>query len=634
LADGWFNPAPLKLFGKYNLRETLTIGEPQVIADIYMRFADREMIIGSDADWQYCEGAYTFNNIYLGERLDMKLFRGDNTTDLLMPDWKNVVLSNGPEGRLVSSFIPKINHTLSLGAEHIHVVDEETFIIDFGAIVTGFIDGGIGAPARAEQKDAFECRSGKNHFINAFTCHSFRYVQLSGINIEQLNNVQALSVHTVLRENGGFYCSDPYINKLFEVAKRTKLNNIHSVFGDCARERFAYGGDIVALARSQVYQFDSAAIYKKTIFDFINDIRPCGGVTETAPFMGIKTNGVGGETGPLGWQLVLPYLIAIHYRHYGNVNLLAESLPFLEKQILSLEMRDFDDLVTCCLGDWGSRVHDMRNYKNGSPALHFTSACFYYYHLLIIAKICDDLGFKEKWLKYIGKANKIREKILSLYKNTDGSFADRSQTSFVFAIYFDLCDDIESSLNALIDLIKKEQNVITCGIFGQSFAYEIFHRYGHNELILEWLRVEAGFKKMLKNDASTLKEFFGDNLNGSNNHAMFSSYSSWLFQALGGITVAEEAVGADVILISPSFTDTINFVDCWHQTIRGRIECRWRRYKKGIELVIKVPFNLKKCTLKLPKVYQLNKQLPAPIDCDTYHHFYDITDAGEIKVLL
>ncbi|MDO6928311.1 family 78 glycoside hydrolase catalytic domain, partial [Acinetobacter baumannii] len=110
-----------------------------------------------------------------------------------------------------------------------HVVDEETFIIDFGAIVTGFIDlsitasenqrvellysenvdenyelntdstlagfvgkqvtegviidGGIGAPARAEQKDAFECRSGKNHFINAFTCHSFRYVQLSGINI-------------------------------------------------------------------------------------------------------------------------------------------------------------------------------------------------------------------------------------------------------------------------------------------------------------------------------------------------------------------------------------------------------------------------------------------------------------------
>lgn len=680
LADGWFNPAPLKLFGKYNLRETLTIGEPQVIADIYMKFADREMIIGSDADWQYCEGAYTFNNIYLGERLDMKLFRGENTTDLLMPDWKNVVLSNGPEGRLVSSFIPKINHTLSLGAEHIHVVDEETFIIDFGAIVTGFIDlsitasenqrvellysedvdenyelntdstlagfvgkqvtegviidGGIGAPARAEQKDAFECRSGKNHFINAFTCHSFRYVQLSGINIEQLNNVQALSVHTVLRENGGFYCSDPYINKLFEVAKRTKLNNIHSVFGDCARERFAYGGDIVALARSQVYQFDSAAIYKKTIFDFINDIRPCGGVTETAPFMGIKTNGVGGETGPLGWQLVLPYLIAIHYRHYGNVNLLAESLPFLEKQILSLEMRDFDDLVTCCLGDWGSRVHDMRNYKNGSPALHFTSACFYYYHLLIIAKICDDLGFKEKWLKYIGKANKIREKILSLYKNTDGSFADRSQTSFVFAIYFDLCDDIESSLNALIDLIKKEQNVITCGIFGQSFAYEIFHRYGHNELILEWLRVEAGFKKMLKNDASTLKEFFGDNLNGSNNHAMFSSYSSWLFQALGGITVAEEAVGADVILISPSFTDTINFVDCWHQTIRGRIECRWRRYKKGIELVIKVPFNLKKCTLKLPKVYQLNKQLPAPIDCDTYHHFYDITDAGEIKVLL
>lgn len=56
-----------------------------------------------------------------------------------------------------------------------------------------------------------------------------------------------------------------------------------------------------------MYQFDSAAIYKKTIFDFINDIRPCGGVTETAPFMGIKTNGVGGETGP--WAGNWYYLI-------------------------------------------------------------------------------------------------------------------------------------------------------------------------------------------------------------------------------------------------------------------------------------------------------------------------------------
>lgn len=680
LADGWFNPAPLKLFGKYNLRETLTIGEPQVIADICIKYAGSEIIIGTDDGWQYCEGAYIFNNIYLGERLDMRLFRGDNSTDIVKPEWKQVVCSNGPEGRLVSSFIPKINHTLSVGAEHIHVVDEDAFIVDFGAIVTGFIDlsitasekqsveltyseeihenyslntdstlagfvgkevaegviinGGIGAPERAEQKDAFLCRNGVNHFVNAFTYHSFRYVQICGINIEQLNNIQALSVHTDLTESGGFYCSDPYLNKLFEVAKKTKLNNIHSVFGDCARERFAYGGDIVALARSQVYQFDSAAIYQKTISDFINDIRPCGGVPETAPFMGIKTNGVGGDSGPLGWQLVLPYLIDIHYRHYGNIKLVAESLPFLEGQIASLEQHSFEEIIACCLGDWGSRDHDMRNYKNGSPALHFTSACFYYYHLIIIAKICDCLGLKEKWLRYLSKANKIRDEILSYFKNTDGTFADRSQTSYVFAIYFDLCDDIQHSLSTLIELVKREGNVITCGIFGQSFAYEIFHRHGHNELILEWLRVESGFKKMLKNDSVTLKEFFGDNINGSNNHAMFSSYTSWMFQTLGGISVSDEAIGADVILINPSFVETINFVDCWHQTIRGRIECRWRRYKKGIELVIKVPFNLKKCTLKLPKVYNLNKQLPAPIECDTHNQCFDITDAGELKVLL
>lgn len=680
LADGWFNPAPLKLFGKYNLRETLAIGEPQVIADIHIQYADDIVTLGTDGSWEYCEGAYIFNNIYLGERIDLKLFEGDNTTDIINPQWKTVSLSEGPDGHLLSSFIPKINHTSSVGPEHIYVVDENSFIIDFGVIVAGFIDllvtasesqevvltfseevnenyslntdstlagfvgkevaegivinGGPGAPERAEQRDAFLCRNGINHFVNAFTWHSFRYVQVCGINIEQLNTIQALSVHTDLTESGGFYCSDPYLNRLVDVAKKTKLNNIHSVLSDCVRERFAYGGDIVALAKSQVYQFDSATIYHKTIVDFINDIRPCGGVPETAPFMGIKTNGTGKDAGPLGWQLVLPYLIDIHYQHYGNATLLSETLPFLERQIASLGALSFDEIIKCCLGDWGSRDHDMEDYKNGSPALHFTTMCFYYYHLLIIAKICNNLNLNEKWLFYFNKANKIKNEILARYKNADGSFADKSQTSYVFALYFDLCDDVNHSLMALVNLLEKNEDIVTCGIFGQSFAYEIFHRYGHNEIILQWLRSESGFKQMLKNDSATLKEFFGKNTNGSNNHAMFSSYTSWMFQTLGGISVMDEAVGADVVLINPCFIESIDFVDCWHQTIRGRIECRWRRYKNGIELVIKVPFNLKKCTLKLPRVYNLNKQLPVAMECDIYNQCFDITDAGEVKVLL
>lgn len=680
LGNGWFNPAPLKLFGKYNLRDVLSVGDPQVIADLVIKGTTGEFTISTDESWEFCEGAYIFNNIYLGERVDFRLFRGSNTSDIINPVWKKVLMSHGPKGEFVSSFIPKIKQATTVDSAHIYVVDENELIIDFGKIVAGFInlmmtasenqqvlltyseavyenytlnsdstlagfvgkevapgviiDGGPEAPHRAEQQDTLICRSGVNHFVNQFTYHSFRYVSISGINLDQLNHICAVSVHTDLAECGGFRCSDPYLNQLVDIARETKLNNVHSVLSDCARERFSYGGDIVALAKSQVYQFDSATIYEKTLVDFINDIRPNGGVPETAPFMGIKTNGTGGDAGPLGWQLVLPYLIHIHYQHYGNVKLVYEMLPYLERQLAHLERLNLDELSACCLGDWGSRDVNTENYKSGSPALHFTSICFYYYHIMLLVKLFRTINLKEKADFYSNKENEIRNEILTRYRNEDGSFADKSQTSYVFAIYFTLADDIPAALTSLRNLIAADNDNIKCGIFGQSFLYEICRQYDQDDVIVKWLSADEGFKGMLNGESMTLKEFFGDNKNGSCNHAMFSSYSSWMYQGLGGISVTDDAVGSDVISINPCFIDSIEFVDCWHQTIRGRIDCNWHRNGNGIELVIKIPYNLKKCTLTIAKAYTVLGELPASMKCDSFNQYFDITNAGEIKILL
>ncbi|WP_437213917.1 family 78 glycoside hydrolase catalytic domain [Pectobacterium sp. LFLA-215] len=680
LGNGWFNPAPLKLFGKYNLRDVLSIGEPQVIADLVIKGSAGERILSTDESWACCEGPYLFNNIYLGETVDFRTFRGRNTVDIINPVWKTVSINTGAKGEFVSSFIPKIKQAKKVDSANIYVVDENELIIDFGKIIAGFINltitasdnqkvlltysenihenytlnsdstlagfvgkevapgvvinGGPGSPPRAEQQDTLICRAGINHFVNKFTYHSFRYVKISGINLDQMNQICAVPVHTELAEYGGFHCSDAYLNQLVEIARETKLNNVHSVLSDCARERLAYGGDLVALAKSQVYQFDSAAIYEKTIIDFINDIRPNGGVPETAPFMGIKTNGTGGGTGPLGWQLVLPYLVHIHYQHYGNVEVVCNTLPFLERQLEYLGSITLDELGACCLGDWGSRDVKTKDYKSGSPALHFTATCFYYYHILLFVKLCKTINLKEKADFYSNKASEVRCELLRRYKNKDGSFADKSQTSYVFAIYFTLVDDIQAALASLRNLIAADNNNIKCGIFGQSFLYEICRQYDQNDVIVKWLIADGGFKGMLNDDSMTLKEFFGDNKNGSCNHAMFSSYSSWMYQGLGGISVTDDAVGSDVISINPCFIDSIEFVDCWHQTIRGRIDCNWRRNGNGIELVIKIPYNLKKCTLTIAKAYTVLSQLPTLMTCDSFNQYFDITDAGEIKILL
>ncbi|WP_081979795.1 family 78 glycoside hydrolase catalytic domain [Dickeya chrysanthemi] len=680
LGNGWFNPAPLTLFGKYNLRNVLSIGEPQAIADLVIKYAKETVTVSSDESWEVCDGPYLFNNIYLGEVLDFRLIKGQNTFLVTKPVWRPVVINHGPRGRLIPSFIPKIKKSAQLTPHHIHVVDENEIIVDFGEVLTGFIDitlaaydaqeieliyseeinndytlqtdstlagfigeevdngvvipGGPGAPHRAEQKDKIICKNGFNRFLNKFTYHSFRYMQIKGLTLDQIHDVRAVYVHTDLAENGTFNCSDVYLNKLLKTGNITKLNNIHSVFSDCARERFAYGGDIVALANSQVYQFETASLYEKTIYDFVDDIRLNGGFPETAPFVGIKTNGTGEEAGPLGWQLAFSYLLNIHYRHYGNLQLIKDMFPYFEKQVIYLNGFNLDELSLCCLGDWGSRDKNSEDYKSSSPAIRFTTACFYYFHILLMAKFSTYLSFDEKSEFYLSQASALKNKIINRYRNTDGSFSDKSQTSYIFAVYFNLVDDISDAVNQLVALIRNNNYVMRCGIFGQSFSYEILRQHGHNDVVYHWLNSEDGFKSMLGSEYRTLKEYFGDNKHGSCNHAMFSSYISWLYQGLGGISIQEHAIASDQVFISPFIIDSLDYVECEYQSVRGLISCKWHRVEAHVELVIKVPFNLKGCMLSLDKRYNIHVNNVIEIYSDESKRYFDITDMGEVEIIL
>ena len=84
----------------------------------------------------------------------------------------------------------------------------------------------------------------------------------------QIHDVYATYVHTDLKQIGNVKTDHSFYNELFDVAMRTKLNNVHGTFEDCARERLGYGGDMVALAASNLYTFDLEAFYKKIIRDF------------------------------------------------------------------------------------------------------------------------------------------------------------------------------------------------------------------------------------------------------------------------------------------------------------------------------------------------------------------------------
>jgi alpha-L-rhamnosidase len=74
LGRGWYDPLPMELFGSFNLRDALPVGNPQAIAQLHIAFADgSSQVVGTDSSWRMGAGSTLFNNIYLGEVYDARL---------------------------------------------------------------------------------------------------------------------------------------------------------------------------------------------------------------------------------------------------------------------------------------------------------------------------------------------------------------------------------------------------------------------------------------------------------------------------------------------------------------------------------------------------------------------------------
>lgn len=652
LGNGWYNPSPLKLFGKYNLREVLDIGEPKLLADLKINASgDNKLIISTDESWEVSKGEYLFNNIYLGEKVDFRLFNETwNKLESENINWENATLTSSPGGKLTASFIDKIEATKTIPAKSVIVNKKKNVLIDFGETIEGFIDisfigkagqevkliygenlnedgtintdstiaglvgklindfqipGGEGSPKVAKQLDICILDDGKNRFVNKFTYHSFRYVEVQGIDKENIDDIKAIYVHTNLKETGSFKCSNEFLNKLYNVAKDTKLNNIHSVLEDCARERLGYGGDIVCLATSQIFMFDTERLYEKIIKDFRYDMRENGGIPETAPFMGIKSNGTGDGAGPLGWQLVYSYIVSKLYQYYGNKRIVESEYSYLKQQGEYLIGLGIEYLSNCCLGDWGSADAKETTYKKVSPALEFTASCFYYYHIELLSKFSEIIGNKEDYTKYREKADELKKLIINTYKNEDGTYSDKSQTSYAFALFFDLDDQPQKLAKEFAAKIINNNYNITCGIFGMFMTYDVLKKFDHQNVIYKWLNKTDGYClfNILEDGQTTLSEYLnGDD--GADNHAMYSSYIQWFYEGLAGINITEDSCGADKVIIKPYFEEEIDFVQCKVNSVRGDIVCNWNRDKGSIMLHIEKPNNIKSCLLILDKEYR------------------------------
>jgi len=630
LGNGWYNPLPIRLFRTFNLRDYQQTGRPVVKAQLLIRYKDGTTeTVCTDETWKTIQGPVVRNNVYLGEHYDARLeIKNWNTIGLREDKWKAVIVEKGPSGRLAAQMQPAVKVGEVIKPVRIYEQKPGIYLVDMGVNFAGVariyvrgpagtkitlrygenvhkdgslnwwtttaghiksmwsLTGGPGAPADAYQEDQYILKGeGTEVYAPRFTFHGFRYIEVTGWpGKPELKNFEGLRLFADLTPNGEFACSNDMFNQLHKVTLRTFMSNVFSVQSDCpGREKMGYGGDIVAVSESFLYNYDMGHFYRKTVQDFINDQTPEGGMTEIAPYTGIADRGIGGESGPLGWQLAFPYIQKQLYDFYGDKRVIERAYPAFVKQMNFINSKAIQGLFHWDIGD-----HEALDPR----AEAFSACCFYYAHARLITEFASILGKTDEARRYNQLGERIRTAIVrKYYIPTTGRFDNATQAAQVFALYYGLSPDPAATMNVLLIEYERHNWHVATGIFATKMAFDVLREANRNEVAYRVAnqRDFPGWGFMLAGGATTLWEQWQYPEQASQNHPMFGSTEEWFYRALLGINPAEP--GFRKIIIKPQPTGDLQWAKGSYHSIRGKIVSDWKIEGNTYTLYVEIPAN-------------------------------------------
>lgn len=634
LGNGWYNPLPLLMWGGRNIREALPVGRPRFISQLNIEYSDgTKKSIVSNHTWKVTDGPIIKNNVYLGEVYDARK-EISNWDQLGFDDsnWRDASVATEPIGKLEAQPFPQIRNTATLKPQKVTEPKPGIFIYDFGQNFAGLVKmrlkapagtqitlrygellykdgtlnpmtsvcgqikgkrknkdgseaniGGPGSPEIAWQSDVYISKgSGWEEYTPRFTFHSFRYVEVTGFPGKPPKDLlEGIRLNTDVKKVGSFSCSNEMFNKIQQMCEWTFLSNIFSVQSDCPhREKFGYGGDIVATSEAFMMNYDMANFYTKTVQDWQDAALEDGMLTDTAPFVGIQYCGI-------GWAIVHPLLQLQLYQYYGNRQIIEEQY-LTSKKWFDLVIQQYPDyIVTDGLSDHES--------LNPTPAPLLVTPLFYQ-SAKMLSKLAAILSKNEDSIEYQELAKNIKKSYITNFIDLEnGTVGPGTQTSQLFSLFQQIVPDYEkeAALKVLLkNITEKNEYHLTTGIIGTKFLFDVLSREHYADVAYKIANQKTfpGWGFMLENDATTLWEHweFSDNTY-SHNHPMFGSVSQWFYHWLGGIQPHPDAIGFDQIIIRPQFVENLEWVNCSYNSIRGKIINNWQQNETEIKLNIQIP---------------------------------------------
>ncbi len=404
LGNGWYNPLPMQMWGRINIREHMITGRPRLIAQLEVTYEDgSRQTVGTDEEWTHHPGPIRRNSVYLGEEYDARDAQpGWDASGFDASAWSAAVAvadASDALGPLRAQDVPPIRITDRIEPVSVNEISSGIFIFDMGQNFAGWARlrvegppgvrvrmrfgellyadgrlnpmtavagqikrrsadgisvGGPGAPEVAEQLDTYTLSgNGIEIYTPRFTFHGFRYVEVSGFpGRPGTDALEGLRLNTDVESVGEFSCADETLNEIQSMVQWTLLSNLFSVQSDCpAREKFQYGGDIVATSEMATLNYDFSNFYAKATRDHGEAAREGGWLTETAPFVGISAENYAPDAAPIGWGLAHPLLAVQLHRYYGDRRIVEEQYDTAKRWVDNYAEHADGHIIDRCISD-------------------------------------------------------------------------------------------------------------------------------------------------------------------------------------------------------------------------------------------------------------------------------------------
>jgi len=464
--------------------------------------------------------------------------------------------------------------------------------------------------------DNYILKGGDEVIAPRATYHGYRYIEITGLDELNLNDVGATVLSSAKNLTADFECSDASINRLYQNIVWSTRANFLSIPTDCPQrnERMGWSGDLSVFAPTASYLWDTDKFLSRHLLALRDIQDPSGRFADIAP--------IGGGFGGINWGSVgmtVPYEL---YLQYGDKKVLAEHYDAMKSYVDYLERHIKDDGTVdegtmMQLGDWLGPENSKNDVNYLLAAAEILDVDILQKSAQILGKTSDASHYRNI---YNNRKNWFNEKYFdkATHKswNSEGNLMD-TQTSYAVALGNNVLNDTNKNFaekylveaiqrkNTDDDKVERPAYSLMTGFIGTAKITKALSNAGRSDIaykLLEnheypsWLYpVDQGATTIWErlNSYTKANGFGGNNSMNSFNHYSFGAVGAWLYSDSLGIARDENSPGWKHFYLQPQpdFSGGMTFARGHFDSPYGRIESSWKLEGGGVVYNFTVPAN-------------------------------------------